>query len=1153
MFQGSCFRLLITASLLSAGSVYAQDARGTVLGRVVDSSGASVPAADVRITNISTGVSASAKTNEAGNYVLPYLPPATYSINVEANGFKKWVRADIQVRINDSVEVNVELQVGATTETVEVKDTTPLLSTAEASLGQVIDERRVQELPLFAGNAMDLVHLAPGTVNGTNLRLRKAAFNSAPSTFSTDGGGNNQNEFSIDGVSNTFSDGTAPRVAFSPPPTAISEFKVQTTAFDASLGHTMGSTVNVSTKAGTNALHGEMHHWLRHSALDAPTIFNNRANQSLPVYQDNRYGFSAGAPVLFPKLYNGKNRTFWFFAYEANKFGVPEQNTSTVPTAKMRNGDLSEWLNLGPNYQVYDPRSTRVEGARFVRTPIPGNVIPPSQIDTVGRNLINLYPLPNQPGTAEFRNNFFRSGKALEDYWVWISRFDHAFSENHRIFVRLHRDYWEEDKNRVFSNDVVGVILNRNNKGLAFDDVYVFGPTLLFNFRYGLTYQDFPERRTSQGADLGALGFSQNLLNLLPNKSLTTLPNVNVAPFTQIANWESGDGYTASQTNSFVGNFTKLHGNHNIRFGPEFRVYSESRNRYNLAISPQLSYNATYTKANDTAANPTLGGEVAAMLMGIPAGSMSVVDSYIETDKYFALYVQDDWKVSKKLTLNIGVRYEYETALNERYNRSAIHFDSASANPLDAAARAKYAANPIPEIPVSQFRALGGLTFANANGNPRAYWQAPRTNFMPRFGLAYQWRPKTIVRAGYGWYFASIGSNFTNSNLTGFSQSTPIQASLDNGLTYPATNANPFPNGLIPAAGASGGLMTNIGQNVSFWGMERKNPLAQRFSFGIQQELPQQVMVEVSYVGNRGTRLNINRELNNTPAIYLSTSPVRDQPTINYLGANLPNPFNGLNPIYGVNITRGSLLRPFPHFGNVTLMGDPTGYSWYHSMQSRIERRFAGGFTVQGSYTYSKAMEATEFLNAVDPRPYETVAGLDRTHRFAGSGIWEIPVGRGRRWGAQMHAVPEFIAGGWQLGGVYQHQTGSPLGFGNRIFNGDLKNIVLPEGVRGVDGWYNLNAGFERNAALQLASNLRTFPLRFSGVRGPTQDRWDFSLIKNFRITERWNAQFRAETFNAMNHPNLFDPNGDPTSTAFGTITGQDPPRSWQFALKVTF
>ena len=1148
---GAC----LLAVLLPAMAL-AQDPRGKVVGRVVDATGAVIPNADIRITNENTGVAAAARTTGSGDFVLSYLLAGTYTLSCETTGFKKWVRPGIQVRIQDSVEVNVELQVGATSEILEVKDTTPLLTTTEASLGQVIDERRVLELPQFAGNAMDLVHLAPGTVNGTNLRLRKAGFNSAPSTFSTDGGGNNQNEFSIDGVSNTFSDGTAPRVAFSPPSTAISEFKVQTSAFDASIGHTMGSTVNVSTKSGTNRLHGEAHEWFRHSALDSLTIFQNRSGQAKSIYQDNRYGASAGAPIFIPKVYNGKNKSFWFFAYEANKFGNPDSGgnaLSTVPTARMHSGDLSEFLALGAGYQVYDPRSTTLTGGRYVRTPVPNNVIPASQLDRVGLNFINLYPAPNQAGTRDFRNNFFRSGKALEDYWVWLTRFDHAFSENHRVFLRLHRDFWEEDKNRVFNNSVNGVILNRNNKGLALDDVYVFNPTFVLNFRYGLTFQDFPERRVSQGADLSGLGLSSQLLSQLPDRPRATIPNVGVGQFTAIAPWESQDGYTASTTNSFVGNFTKLKGNHSLRFGPELRVYRESRNRYGAALSPQYSYNATFTRANDTAANPTAGGELAAMLFGIPAGSMSLVDSYVEQDKYWAFYLHDDWKISRKLSLNLGLRYEFESPITERFNRSAIHFAGSTPNPLNDAARANYAKSPIPEIGAGQFQALGGLTFAGVAPNGRNYWTPERTNLQPRFGFAYQLRPKTVVRGGYGMFTASIGVNYSNTNLTGFSQSTPIQASLDNGLTYVATNANPFPGGLIKPAGATAGLLTNLGQGVSFFPDRRRHPYAQRWSFGLQQELPMRFMVETSYVGNRSSRLNINRELSFTPAQYLSTSPVRDQPTIDALGRNFPNPFAGLNPIYGTVASRASLLRNYPQFSSVQIQGDPAGYSWYHSLQSRLERRFAGGWTAQASYTWSKTMEAAEFLNTADPMPYESLSGLDRTHRLTGSGIWEIPFGHQRHWGAGWNRALDAVAGGWQLGGIYQHQSGAPLGFGNRIFSGDLKSIVQPENLRNVDAWFTpaATAGFETNGARQLASNLRRFSLRFSSARGPNQDRWDLSMIKSFRVTERVTMQFRAETFNAMNHPNLADPNTDPTSAAWGTITGQDSPRSWQMSLKL--
>ena len=1149
----------------------AQDARGAVGGRVSDSSGAVIPNAEVRITNDATGVAAAARTNSAGAYALPYLLPGNYTLECQIDGFKKWVRAGIQVRVNDNLEVPIHLEVGQRTETFVVTDTTPLLSTVEASLGQVVDERRMLELPLFAGNAMDLVHLAPGTLNGTDLRLRKAAFNAAPSQFSTDGSGNNQNEFSIDGVSNTFSAGSAPRVAFSPPQTAIVEFKVQTSQFDASIGHTVGSSVNVSTKSGANDLHGEMHWWLRNAALDAHSIFQNRsAVKKLPVYQDNRYGASAGGPVYIPGIYNGRSKTFWFFAYEGNKFGDPQTTggTSTVPTEKVRNGDLSEWRALGERYQVYDPFSTvALPNGTFRRQPVPDNRIPQSQIDPVARSIMKYWPMPNQAAAnAEQRNNFYYTGKALEDYWVWLTRIDHAFSEKHRMFVRLHRDWWQEDKARTFGNDTNGVILNRNNKGLALDDVYVISPSFIANLRYGLTYQDFPERRVSKGFDLASLGFSDRFMALLPDKANATFPRVTLPPYTTLSPWESGDGVTASTTHSLNGTFTKLQGSHNIRFGAEYRVYRENNNRYQTMVSPDLDFDSSaYTNGPiNTNAAPQLGGQVASFLYGIASAArsatalgslLSITDSYAEQDQYFGAFIQDDWKLSSKFTLNLGLRYELESPITERYNRSVANYDASSPNPISEAARANYANNPINELPVSDFAAMGGLTFAGVAPNGRHLWQGEKNNFMPRIGFAWQVRPRTVVRGGYGIFFNSIGVNQESVVQTGFSQNTPIQASLDGGVTYRALLRDPFPNGLIPAAGAAGGLKTYLGQPITAFAPKRLQAYAQRWSFGVQQELPWQFMVEASYVGNRGTRLNLDREVNATPVEYLSTSPVRDNVTNTHLSQNFPNPYYGLDPIYGQNISRSGLLRPYSHFGAFTLSGDPVGYSWYHSLQSRFERRMGSGWTVQGAYTWSKSMEATEFLTNGDPMPSEVIGGLDRPHRFTASGIWEIPFGRSRRFGNSSHSVVNFILGGWQFNAVYMHQSGGPLGFGNRIFNGDLDKIVKPEGERGVDGWFYpaAEAGFVTAANQQLVNNRRTMPFRFSGVRGPNQDRWDMGIIKNFRMNERWVTQFRAETFNALNHPNLSNPNTDPTSQNWGIITGQNMPRSWQMALKITF
>lgn len=1145
-----------TLAVLFALPLAAQDSRGTILGRVTDPAGAAIPAAEVRAINVATGVSAAARSNESGNYTLPYLIPGVYTLTVELSGFNRFSRDGLQVRINDTVEVNIQMQIGDVSQAINVSAETPILSTTEASLGQVVDERRVMELPLFAGNALDLVHLAPGTVNGTDMRLRKAPFNSAPSQFSTAGSGNNNNEFAIDGVSNTFSDGTAARVAFSVPQSAYSEFRMQTSSFDAGLGHTMGSVVNISTRSGANLFHGEAHWWLRHSVLDAPSIFQNRAGQKLPIYQDNRYGLSGGAPVILPGLYNGRNRTFWFYCWEANKFGDPTvgQNTSTVPTDAMRNGDLSGLLALGANYQVYDPfTATAASGGRFARQPFAGNLIPRSRFDPVGVNLLKLWPRPNQPGLADGRNNYFMSGKALEDYWVQLGRIDHAFSENHRVFVRLHRDYWQEDKNRDFGDSTNGVILNRVNRGIAFDDVYVFNPSLVINVRYGLTQQDFPQRRVSRGFDLASLGFSPALVSLIP-KEVATIPNTQVGSLTALSNWEAlGDGVTSSLTHHLSGTFTWLKGNHNLRFGPEFRVYREFANRYPLATSPQLQFLPTYASGPyDTSAPPPVGGELAALLLGIPEGSMIRSASYAEQDLYYGLYLHDDFRVTPKLTLNLGLRYELETPMTERYNRSVAHFAFNQPSPMEEQARANYAGSPMPELPASQFRVPGGDTFVGVGGNPRAYWKGQKLNFLPRFGIAYQLRPQTIIRGGYGIFFGTIGVNRTNSIQDGFSLATPIQPTFDQGLTFVTRTANPLPGGLREPLGAAGGLLTNLGQGVTFFDEKRKQPYAQRWSLGVQRQLPAQFLIDASYVGNRATRLGVFRNLNFTPAQYLSRLPVRDQPTIDYLAQKFPNPGRGLHPIFAQTARRSDLLVNYPQFAGVSV-DQPIGYSWYHSLQVRVERRFADGFTFQLSYTWSKFMEAIQFLNVSDPMPYESISTLDRPHRVVATGIWEIPAGRGRRFGASMHPVLNGLAGGWQLSGVMQRQNGPPLGFNNIIFTGNTGDIKFPKDLRGPDHWFNVNAGFNRNSSQQLASNIVTWPLRFSGLRGDGQARWDFTALKNFQMTEKVRLQFRAECFNAWNHPNLRGVNTNPAQSAFATITAQDPPRSWQTALRFTF
>ncbi|MEJ7607281.1 MAG: hypothetical protein WKF37_13700 [Bryobacteraceae bacterium] len=363
-------------------------------------------------------------------------------MSAELAGFRKSNRNDLALRVNDVLRLDIQMQVGDVTETVEVTTAAPLIDTGNVSLGQVVDRRRLTELPVQAGTALELVMLAPGVTSTTPLRVRRSSFNTASSQFSTDGNPQFSNEITIDGVPNTVATGSEPRIGFQPPQAAVSEFKVQTTAYDAAVGHTPGAVINITTSGGTNQLHGSVHEVFSNSALDAPTFFQNRSGGKKPVYQDNRYGAAAGGPVVLPKLYSGRNRTFFFYSWEANKWGQPRAVVGTVPTAAQKLGDLSSLLALGPAYQIYDPQTTRDEGnGRFSRQPFPGNIIPPNRIDPVARNILTYYAQPNTAGTREGRNNYTQNNKDLEDYYVHFGRVDHAFSENNRMYVRLNYDH----------------------------------------------------------------------------------------------------------------------------------------------------------------------------------------------------------------------------------------------------------------------------------------------------------------------------------------------------------------------------------------------------------------------------------------------------------------------------------------------------------------------------------------------------------------------------------------------------------------------------------------------------------------------------------------------------------------------------------------
>jgi len=964
-------------------------------------------------------------------------------------------------------------------------------------------------------------------------------------------------------------------LAYTPPQDLVQEFRVNTVAYDASLGHAAGAVTNVSLKSGTNALHGTaylfdsrvrarpwfLNRWLYDTASGPVT--ERKIQEATPGWLHQRWGTTLTGPVWLPRLYNGRSRTFWSFGYEGVRVSRETTFTGTVPAPEQRKGDLSALLKLGSQYQVYDPATIAPAAAgRFSRQPLTGNVIPASRLDPIAQKILSYWPEPNQTGTADGRQNYFRIATDKRLWGSLLGRIDHNFSENHRFFVRVNNNQWDQTVQQM-PTIANGNTSGRPGYGLVADDVYVFNPQLLLNVRYGMTYQRPWASRLSQGFDLLSLGLPQQLLTEIRGKNNPqgiAFPEVVVdgGAFSNLG--ADGGNSRTIYYQTFSGTVTKIHGNHSLRLGGEFRLMRE--NGYGFGnVAPRLEFSNTWTRGPlDNSPAAPIGQGLASMLLGYPTGGrVNLNASRAQQSTFTAFYWQDDWRLTSRLTLNLGLRYEYEGPPTERFDRSIRGFDFQTSNPVEERARANYAGAPIAELPAAAFRVLGGLTFAGTGGQPRALWKADRNNLAPRVALAYQLNPKTVLRTGYGIFYDVLGVDRQDVNQGGFSQPTNLIPSLDNGLTFRARLSNPFPDGLELPRGAAGGMLTFLGRGVSYFNEQPVNPYMQRWSFSVQRELPQRIVIEAAYVGNRGTKIGVGRESDPVPRQYLSTSPARDQTTIDFLSAQVSNPFSGLSEfagsgLSGVRTSRGQLLRPHPHFSSIA-SDLPLGYSYYHSLQTRVEKQFSKGLTFLATWTWSKFMQATEFLNDTDPSPKKSVSDQDYTHRFVLSSIYELPLGRGKPLAGNAGAWVNHLIGGWQLQGWFEGQTGEALGFGNSILYGSLKDIPLPVSQRSAERWFNTEAGFERDARRQLASNIRTLCMRFSGIRADGINNWDLSLFKNFRLREGVKAQFRLESFNALNHVQLGGPNTSPVSTAFGTITGEKGhgQRQVTLAVKVMF
>ena len=1151
-----------------------QDFRGAVSGHVSDPSPASVPSARVSFLNTASNTPSVAVTDEDGNYAIPYVTAGNYDVTVEAAGFKKLLRRGVEVRVGDKLTIDFTLEVGEIREVVNVTNALPLLESASASSGQVIDRQRISELPLSDGNPFVLSRLAPGIIYTGDLKFSRPFDNLGTSSVVT-AGAPSGNEFTLDGTPNT--QGKEPRVAFVPPADAVQEFKVVTVSFDAQEGHTAGAVIDVTLRSGTNKLHGTAYEFVRNDILSANDFFLNRAGQPRDALRYNRYGGSVGGPILLPRFgeggrsyISGRNRAFFFFAYEALKDAFPEPGQFTVPTLAERRGDLSALLPLG--IQIYDPLTAQQVGDRIQRTPFPNNIIPEERINPIARNYLSFYPLPNQKGDAQGRNNYISSQPRSDTFNSETVRLNFNFNQRHTSFFNYTRNNRRESRfnwtGTVNGINPTGTYLFRNNNGATYDHVYTHSANTVLNVRAGFIRFHSPTVRLSEGHfNPASLGFSASTVALFQGASY--LPRFEIGGFSPI-----GDSLGSVFTDyiySFQPTLTKVSGNHQIKFGYDLRSYRENASGRGH-VAGRYDFATNFTRGPfDESASASIGQELAAALLGQPTGG--VIDRNAARSNqtlYQAVFVQDDWRATNHLTFNLGLRYEHEGGTTERFNRNVRGFDSTSSNPIEAAARAAYAANPIPEISPANFKVRGGLLFATPEH--RGFWVADKNNFQPRLGMAYRLDDRTVIRGGWAVY--SVPFLIDGVQQSGFSQATNLVPTLDNGLTFVAGLSNPFPGGVADPPGSSLGLATFIGRDIEFVPIKRRNGQVQRWQLSMQRELPGQWLLEASYIGDRGYDLNVETDaLDAIPRNYLSSSPVRDQATIDFLSANVANPFRGLAPgtsLNGDTVQRQQLLRPFPQFTSIRTRRND-GSTIYHGGIFRIEKRFTHGYTLSGSYTWSKLLEKVSFLNPTDNEFEKRISGNDAPYRIVVSGIWQIPFNAKHGFGKRVGPIGRALFRDWQVEGILQMQSGRPLELGNVFFAGDPSTLRTNIDGSTVDRVFDTNGFYFSDAAVQtggvvdpakqradprirLANNIRTLPSRLTNFRGQRQRLCDLSVIRNISLNESTRLQLRAEFLNAFNHPQFSDPNLDPTSSSFGKVTSQaNLPRNVQLAVKLIF
>jgi len=1201
-----CLLALIT------GPAAAQEVRATIGGRVTDAQGAVVPGATIVVTSEATAVEQKTGTNAQGNWIVQFLLPGHYRLSVSAPGFKTSERNSFELQAADNKQLDTELQIGAVTQSVEVTADVPLIDTTMASSGTVITTQEITEMPTSSHVVTLLATLSPGVMaqdqNGNVAHMWSYL---AGSQMTADGGRNNtwSNTFQLDGMPNSQHGGN---VAFMPPMDSVQEFRVSTNAYDASIGRQAGATVQLQTRSGGIRYHGTMYEWNQNNILNANLYQTNLAGGAVPPVHFNEWGATFGGPVYLPKIYHGKQKTFFFFAYDDTWNQDPRPgSTRSMPTALERAGDFSQSFTTqaGQRYaiQIYDPLSVDAKGNR---TLFPGMVIPKNRLDPIAQKILSYVPDANTAGdpTSNASNNFVSSATRQDKYPVISVRGDQNWNNNHHSFIAFRWAHLHEFLDDYFHNPATGNYQERIPESAAADHVWTIASNKILDIRFAANRYGQPNYDKGSGFDPTQLGLSKSLVSQLVKPSFPRIVGI-AGDFgtNQAGTYYYNNYYTLAL------NLTQVHGNHTIKYGAEHWILQDADG--GIGVQPEFDFNnGNWTRQNALVSGGTgVGSSMAAFLLGLPNGGNEPVNANGYYSQHFnALYIQDDWRVTPKLTVNLGMRWDYETPVVERYNRLTSQFDLTQLNPVRGAAQAAYAAilaDPKNAsntgvqllqqvLPASQFKVPGVILFAGANGQRRGVYQPDYREWQPRGGFAYRLGTNTVIRGGFGRFSQA---QYDRAGQNGFSRTTSLVATQDNYFTPFDTLSNPFRNGIFSPTGASLGGLTNNGSGVDFNNPDPGRFYSWEYSLHLQHQL-KNWLLEVGYSHNKTYNITQGRQMDNPP---LALWQKYNGPQFDAAGRPLdlllwnvtvPNPFYqlpGVTPsasIYSSTTTTvNRLLAGDPLLGVISQGAMPLGENRFDAMLLKVEHRFSKGFSVLNSFTWSKLFEDTSLLGPeiAGVHVEHKLGGEDRPLHFTTSPIWELPIGRGKALGHNMPKVLDYLAGGWELAGTFNIQSGVPVVFSTDAFfsgqnlslgdrqtlsqwfdtsqflpfpnkNMDITNYPAWTGIQNLPGYsYKPAAGDTiKNGVYQdFGTNVRTWPTRWGNVRASRVNNVDAALYKNIRFAERAKLQLRFDVFNAFNHVRFPAPTTDPTSSTFGRVqlSEQNQARAVELGARLSF